>query len=549
MASVSGSTQTPASYIRDLQEDLEEEIQTARQKTDAQQTLSDKRAKEQASKLERAVSDATDRMRKDHEQSFVRERENQRTELNRLKAATYDRQAKHVQADAHVQQTAMEQVQRSEEQMKEALRTHQEATDTQIRRANLAARNRAEHDAEVLREAHQREVSNLSEQLDYAKQEYDRDLSLQRSRDAEKTESSQQKNNERLDELARANAERMRALHSEHKQEENRIQGEYNKDKARLQDAREQERESFHSSVTRQKQEMDSAFQKTTDTRSKAYEESFKQQKGYSNQQINDLETELQFRRTSADPNSMSPQAEHTLRERLAQEFDQQTRARESIHQKAYTDLMNQGRDQLRSLASQTEREKIKSTQELARVETEGRTALTQQVMDSDFQREQLIRSKDAKQDMATQKIHRHYSSQLEDQRRQYEEILEAFRNDAAAKSATQRQEAEFALRMERRTSAAQQNELTREYEKRLSDQKDHLSEELKGQKLASEKAIRDLETKHRQDQEQQARLGDQHTAQLEQQYQERERVSARNYQDQIEKLKRSNALLQSKKS
>ncbi len=549
MASVSGTTNTPATYIRDLQEDLEEEIQNARQKTDEQQTLSDKRAKEQASKLEKAVASATDRMRKDHEQSFIRERENQRTELNRLKAATYDRQAKHVQADTMVQSTAMDQVERAEAQMKEARKIDREATEAQIHRANLMARDRSEHDAEVLREAHQREVSNLSEKLDYATQEYNRDLSLQRKRDAEKAESSQQKSNERLDELARANAERMRQLHSEHKQEENRIQGEYNKDKARLQDAREQERESFHSSVTRQKQDLDAAFQKTTDTRSKAYEDSLKSQKAYSQQQIGELETELQYRKTSADPKSMSPQAEHTLRERLGQEFDQQTRAREAIHQKAYTDLMNQGRDQYRALASQNERERIKSTQELAKTETEGRTALTQQVMDADFQREQLIRSKDSQQDQSNQKLHRHYSSQLEDQRRQYEEILESFQNDAAAKSQTQRQESEFALRMERRTSAARQNELIREYEKRLSDQKDQFSDELKSQKLTSEKAIRDLETKHRQDQEEQARLGNHEVAQLEQQYQERERVSARNYQEQIEKLKRSNALLQSKKS
>jgi hypothetical protein len=210
---------------------------------------------------------------------------------------------------------------------------------------------------------------------------------------------------------------------------------------------------------------------------------------------------------------------------------------------------MNQGRDQYRALAAESERGKLKTSQEMARLETEGRTALTQQVLDSDFQREQLVRTKDNQLENSMQKVHKGYASQLEDQRRQYEDILDAFKNDAAAKATAIRQDAEFNLRMERRTSAARQNELIREYEKRLSDQKNEFVEELKSQKLASEKALMELDRKAHQEQEEQARLGNQQIAQLEQQYQERERVSARNYQDQIEKLKRSNALLQSKKS
>ena len=137
----------------------------------------------------------------------------------------------------------------------------------------------------------------------------------------------------------------------------------------------------------------------------------------------------------------------------------------------------------------------------------------------------------------------------LEHQRRQYDEIMTTSKNDASAKMQALRQEGDFNMKMAQRSFNAQQNELIREYEKKLADQKVEHDKTLDEIKSSAERTVREAGRQARVDSEAQARANEQKLAQIEMQHKERERYVTQNYQDDLEKMKRSNALLIQKKS
>jgi hypothetical protein len=82
-----------------------------------------------------------------------------------------------------------------------------------------------------------------------------------------------------------------------------------------------------------------------------------------------------------------------------------------------------------------------------------------------------------------------------------------------------------------------------------LSDQKAEFEGVIDELKTQSQLALRENDRKNRQSLDEQARTYEQRLAQAEYQYKERERYTVQNYQEQLEKAQRSNALLAKKKS
>ena len=102
---------------------------------------------------------------------------------------------------------------------------------------------------------------------------------------------------------------------------------------------------------------------------------------------------------------------------------------------------------------------------------------------------------------------------------------------------------------MTRKAFYDRQNELIRDYEKRLDDARAESEELLQRGREDTGRSLRELERRHREEMEEAEGLSSKRVAQLEEQYRNRERVMARNYQEEIEKLKRAHAQLQSQKS
>jgi DNA-binding ferritin-like protein len=133
----------------------------------------------------------------------------------------------------------------------------------------------------------------------------------------------------------------------------------------------------------------------------------------------------------------------------------------------------------------------------------------------------------------------------LERQRRQYEEILQTMKNDATTKQQALRQDLEFASKMQQREFATNQNQLIRDYEKRIGEQKTEYDQIISDLKNQTEQLTRENDKKNRQLLEEQARGYEQRLSQLEFQHKERERYVSQGFEDQMDKLKATNALLQ----
>ena len=143
----------------------------------------------------------------------------------------------------------------------------------------------------------------------------------------------------------------------------------------------------------------------------------------------------------------------------------------------------------------------------------------------------------------------RSYFLVLEQQKREYDRLLQQAREDGATRYIAARQDADAQLRMAHQEQVAQTNAMSRDYEKKLQDQKvehDVEVDEMKGQ-LVRDKS--EAERRTHQLLDEQAHQFEQKIAQIEFQTKERERMISDNYQDQMDRMKRAHALQQQKKS
>jgi hypothetical protein len=112
-----------------------------------------------------------------------------------------------------------------------------------------------------------------------------------------------------------------------------------------------------------------------------------------------------------------------------------------------------------------------------------------------------------------------------------------------------ERQQARFEQKMAQRGFADKQNELIRDYERKLADMKVENNSVMDEVKQEADRNVRENSRMAKMAFDDQARAYEQKIAALEYQQKERERYLAENYQEDLEKLRRSNALLISKKS
>jgi hypothetical protein len=178
-----------------------------------------------------------------------------------------------------------------------------------------------------------------------------------------------------------------------------------------------------------------------------------------------------------------------------------------------------------------------------------NKTASLDYMAEQEFSKDTALRNMRYDQDRQNEGMTRNFALTLEKQRREYESIISALRDDASAKLAALRQETDFSSKMAHRSFAQKQNEIVRVYDKKLTDQKIHYEGLVEHSRSEALKAVRESERKTRQALDEQARSYDMRMAQSEVQWKERERHMEQNFEDTMERLKRSNALLISKKS
>ncbi|MCM2321974.1 MAG: hypothetical protein NDJ90_01795 [Oligoflexia bacterium] len=313
-----------------------------------------------------------------------------------------------------------------------------------------------------------------------------------------------------------------------------------------LQQKREREttRKTAESRLDEANQQRDTALKE----QAKAFQDTLERQRTSDEDKIRALQKSLNTRATSEDTTDISPAAEAAVRRSVTREYEKLMTAERDRNQAGTDSLKRSYTDRL----NEAVRDKESTTTDLQRrfmsEKTTEQNRFVSHIQDTEFLKAEALRNKDSEANRQTENLNRNYASLLEKMRREYEEIFEAQKADSSHKLIATRQEAEFNAKLAQREYTARHNETIRDSNRKLADQKQEYELLLEELKSKNELQLRDAERRTKLAVEEEKRTADQKLAQAEQQHKERERYLTENFEEQLEKVKRSNALLIQKK-
>lgn len=582
MSGIHGTTSSSTSYLRDLQQDLEEEIQRARKSVDEEQDASDRKLSRQKQRFERDLTETVKDIRENHEESVIRERENHRSEISRLRRENYDRTGRRYADETRQRALLSEQLESAEAMADARAAKSEKFSDERVHRALLASQEREQKDAQTLRDAHARETGELRDQV-HAALELERRYSADRAdgrqegyREVEdefldqrrileqqfqsELNSQKQKSSGREEELRAKHAEVMREHEQTHTDRIRRQEAEHMLNRRELGDAYDENIDQitkrtegtearFHDKLAYQRESQARAYDRTVRNQARHYEEQLARSRTAGRESAEQLEAELLEARTMPDPRRIAPVAYQKIQDAARTQADEIIKTRETQHAETLRAAKERARQTYEDQNHQHAYEVSRLNREKTRNELMAQTRVNRVASEAEERVQSIRVDKEREMTRTLGSNNRIHSREMELTRRNYEEIVANLRNEHEDKLLLIRDQMEFENRMLRRASANRENELTRDYEKRLDETKADSSEQLKRAQADAENRVRELEERQRDELNRMTAIHDRRVAQLEQQFENRERMMARNYQDEIEKLKRANAHLLAKKS
>lgn len=282
-----------------------------------------------------------------------------------------------------------------------------------------------------------------------------------------------------------------------------------------------------------------------------AYKASIEREAGNRSAERRALEVRVHKAPDTANPakDILPPGVEEQLRKSVIDDYAKSLAAEQERTQRALGSLKDSYGYKIQNMLFDRESREAEIQRDSVATQNAERAQFLKYAQDIEYTKGTALRNKEISQLREIDNITNNYASMLERQHREYEEILSTHKNDSVARLHAVRETADFNAKMAQRAFNSKQNEIVHEYDRKMSDQKkeyEAIIEELKGD--ANQK-IRESDRRNQLALDDQARIYEQKIAQFEYQQKEREQLVSQNYQDQLEKMRRSNALLQQKKS
>lgn len=281
---------------------------------------------------------------------------------------------------------------------------------------------------------------------------------------------------------------------------------------------------------------------------SAAYQTTIENQRKSQQAQIGNLERVLNNKNTSDNPGDISAAAEQSVRGAVTRQYDKvfqaeadrDERAREHLHNSYKAKLSDTIQDK-QSVAADLNRRNL-SEQAIMR------DTFVQHVADVEDNKRQMINLANASnQKMADTTLRGSERSQNE-LRRHYEDLMASRDMENASRLQDVKTESEFEKRSLRRDFQSQTSDMIRAYEKKISDQKVASEDQLRDMKAKQDSEMREKDRFLKQTMADLARNTDHRIAEIEAQSKDREKILARNQADELDKVRKTNALLLSKK-
>lgn len=575
---------------------VQRQLENAKEAWDVQHR-NDQRALQDS---EEAYHHKLERLNRDHATELERVAQYAHDSASEMYNLAYDDQkeaydAQRVEAERkynELNQERMEDMNFQRRQAEQAINDSRDDFEHRVRKLKQTDENRADrqqrHYADSMDEAtralndsHARETKQLRDQLKeltYATGEYSRGRSEGssdaiaeyenewRSREEVTNEAYEQQikslkqkskeadtyyaqlNDQNLRDVDRYFSDLLSKQNMENYQSQRQLEATFEQDRDMLVDRMKQDRKAADQNLEKQLNEANEQRNRALENQAKAYQDTIGRNRSSSEDTIKNLERQLLYKSTSDDTSVISPAAEAAVRKAVVNEYEKTFMADRTRSEDTIDSIQREYAHRLHNTIIDNDADKAVIQSENAADRHRLQSEMLQHVQDTEFIKDNTLRNQELDHMRETQNLNRNYSTMLDRQRRQYEEILVTSKNDAAAKIQAVRQEAEFQSKMAQRAFSAQQNELIRGYEKKLNDQKTSYEEVLYDAKAQADRQVRENDRKNRLELEEQSRAYEQKIAQMEFQQKERERYLTRNFQDELEKVRRSNALLAKKK-
>ncbi|MDR3608415.1 MAG: hypothetical protein P4M08_13685 [Oligoflexia bacterium] len=576
ISSTDGGYQYYQRKVNDLEDEMRAENKRARERLNEQSESQAAGYRRGLNEQERKSNEAANEIRQNFSDETRRERENARTEVEREKARTYDRFGKAAAEVAEAQKNsdqAMHDLQQNYEHRLEKQKFEPRKDDSGRKAAAAIAAERSSRENET-RELRSDIKDLLAAEKTYQKEKGQATQDVRRETEADsraKQTLLQTSYEDQLAKLKRDNESDNRlnrdherqALHDKDVETANVIRQSNNT----LHSADELSRENFNRLIAQQKQLSDETnknheqqiermaknsneeMQKSLDSQANAYRQRMADQETRNSAQTDRLQNQIKMQTTSTDGSQVSPAYADALRKNLTTEYEKRHQANIDRMQSKHDETLESYNRKLAEI--QYEKEKritdLHTQHELEN--QQERTSFMDHVNNLEQDRELTQRRAAADSNRQATTMTKDHAHALEKQRQDYDQLFSDTRADAQRRISEVTQKAEFDSKMAQRGFAQRENELIRDHQKQMAEQKTAYDDQINEMKAQFGTATRDIERRNKQNMEDQARGYEQRIQQLEFQSKERERMISENYQDQIEKMKRSDALLRQKKS
>ncbi len=287
------------------------------------------------------------------------------------------------------------------------------------------------------------------------------------------------------------------------------------------------------------------AMQKQSDI----YQKSMSEQRQSQQAQIQNLERKLNDNNTTADPGQVSAAAEAAIRGQMevkygktfSEEQARNARDRDSLTQnfaKKMEDTQGQNQDQTGKLIrdQNLERHGLQKT-------------FTSHIQDMDDAKKHQLALNDNRMQKTQDNFGRLHERSTSQMRRHYEDLINARETDTKISRSNDHQDHEFEKRMLQREFSAKVNDMSRRHEKERTEERTRYEDQIADLRSKLAQAQSDSDKKINQTIADLNRAQDKRIAELEMQNKQRERLSNQIHEDELEKVKRSHALMLSKKS
>ncbi|OFZ21302.1 MAG: hypothetical protein A2X94_07580 [Bdellovibrionales bacterium GWB1_55_8] len=570
--------------ISDLEDEMREQSRRASERLKNRETgLEESHARELAEQ-ELSAEENIRRAKEQARESVLQEKAYSRSELDALKKQNYDRNGRTL-AEAEtsrLRDLALSQIEESErdfEKRSEAMHSNVETRMKKNReQTDVALRNQAHR----MRQGHQFQMKGLQAQVSdlidadrrYGKEKgqgtadairqfendwrhrervaiqgYEDQLQQMKQGTREQELYLNRLKDETLRDQNRYFAGVISEQNEDHQEQITQREANFDRNIGELEKRMGHQRERHELSQERAADESGRRLASALENQADAYQKTLKNQSTSSRERIDELSNELNERKTSADTSLISPAAEAAIRKSAAEDHEKVLRAEQQRNQRGSDDVREEYVGRFKRAVRAGEYEKSALSRTHAAEKHRQRNEFLSHVRESEYLKDSTLRAKDEEMRRLQQTTEQRNSHTLEKQRQEYEAMLVSQRDDAVARIQALRQETEFNSKMAHRAFAIRQNELIREYDRKLADQMRDYEASLDELKSQTQQQLRDGERRNRQALDEQERFYEQRFAQLEVQHKERERVITQNYEQDLEKLRRSNALLIQKKS